>query len=123
MIHFACSAGHKIKAAERFAGRNARCPACGVEVLVPSPAPAISETGALRILNECHSDECQTVPPSSDDALAKRSPTKECPRCNVTLAAAARICWSCRLDVGPTIDSWKSVVRAAARYVKQRRAS
>jgi hypothetical protein len=119
MIHFACPAGHKIKAADRFAGRTGCCPTCGGEVLVPPPPAAITETGALRILNEC-----RTAPAAaSHDPVLERSPTKECPRCKVTLSAAARICWSCRLDVGPTIDTWKSVVRAAARYVKGRRAS
>ncbi|HUG91160.1 MAG TPA: hypothetical protein VML55_10015 [Planctomycetaceae bacterium] len=119
MIRFECPAGHKIKAAPRFEGRESKCPTCGTGVVVPRVAEAVSETGALRILNECPSPARAADP----EPLPDRSPTKACPRCQTTLSAAARICWSCRLDVGPAADSLKSVIRAAARYVKARRAS
>ena len=119
MIRFECPAGHKIKADAKLAGRTAACPACGTPVAVPQPAAAITETGALRLLNAC-GNQAPTIDPQPP---AQPSPTKSCPRCQVTLSSGARICWSCRLDVGPASDAWKSVVRAAARYVKSRRAS
>lgn len=122
LIRFVCPAGHKIKAESRFAGQSSHCPACGSAVVVPAaPDPItpdpITETGALRILNECRTDAEPVAAPAAP------SPTKPCPRCNATLSRSARICWSCRLDVGPTLDAWKSALRAAVRHVKGRRAS
>jgi hypothetical protein len=121
-IRFHCPSGHKIKAADRLAGQSSRCPGCGVEVIVPGAEALdpMTETGALRILNECDVPETATRVPA---ARADSMPHRACPRCSATLSSSARICWSCRLDVGPTIDAWKSVLRAASRHVRGRRAS
>ena len=116
-IRFRCPSGHRIKAADTFAGQSARCPACGMDVVVPALVDPITETGALRILNECHSAKPEPAEPAPG---AEPSPTKACPRCKATLSQSARICWGCRLDVRPTTDAWKSVLRAAARHVRGR---
>ncbi|MFK7734741.1 MAG: hypothetical protein AB8B50_01850 [Pirellulaceae bacterium] len=104
-ITFRCESGHKIRADEKFAGRQVRCPACSRPTDVPDQSalafretkelPAITESGIQRVLGEV-----APLPemPESPDLCAR-----QCPRCRKKLTKAYSLCPNCKLFVGAAV--------------------
>lgn len=119
-VHFRCPAGHRIKADRCFEGLTTGCPACGTATEIPRQVPdALTETGALRLLNDCESASADIAPAHE----VKVKTTKDCPRCHTALPLSANLCPHCRLHVGESMDTWNSMFRRALREVSSRRAS
>ena len=74
-IEFRCECGRVLKAADDFAGRKAKCPACGGVVAIP----AASTDAAAGI--------------ELDEDAAK--PQTSCPNCGEMLAAGTVLCVNC----------------------------
>lgn len=121
-LRCSCANGHKIRASRKLAGRSIPCPACGVPVNIPTPAAAISDTGALRIINEIES-EFQEVPPKPPSETAPQlkiaaKPGSGCPRCSCTVNKRDHICPECKLILASGSKGFKQVYLAALRSLK-----
>jgi hypothetical protein len=65
MLRFTCTCGETLKAPARMSGRESRCPACGVAIVVPEPAPVLpSGEFALKRDASDHKPSWPTLPAS-----------------------------------------------------------
>lgn len=116
-----CSNGHKIRATRKHAGLSIDCPACGVPVTVPAPSPAsITDTGALRIINEIESEFQETKPPAAPRFQPKAPARVEpiCPRCRCTIKKSDQVCPECKLILASGSKGFKQVYLAALRSLR-----
>ncbi len=115
-ITVTCSNGHRIKAPDKRAGTKGRCPACGVEVMIPSCKHLPSDSSILRILGigqelrrkmkeedeaeeqRSQQDEITTRMTIYEGGLPVKNPnkTKLCPKCGWEIDSAYKICPQCR---------------------------
>jgi hypothetical protein len=122
-LRCSCANGHKIRANRKHAGRTIACPACGVSVTLPQPAAAsISDTGAVRILNDLESQfqETQkqqpTRTPSRIEKVAK--PQRTCPRCNCEISKTDHVCPECKVILATGSRGFQRAYLAALRSLK-----
>ena len=117
-----CKNGHRLRAADRKAGKMGRCPACGVEVQIPKLSGAPTESSILRILgvgeelrknmqeydaqHAAKEGEAREQTPGAffpdplegvgEPAPLKVSNKKVCPQCDWEIDAGFKICPHCR---------------------------
>lgn len=75
-IEFQCPQGHRLACPDEMAGRTARCPKCGVKLLVPQPsaAPAIVASGDSSGHSASESSALSDIArPSGDPAASSGS--------------------------------------------------
>ncbi len=114
LILFRCPRGHKIRARAELAGRNGKCPRCGVELTFPElPRPnglevrrdALTESALMRLLGEAS----QPPPPPPPN----RTPKRYCPRCRHVVSTSATVCGNCKLYVGVFVQPKKPSIESS----------
>jgi TM2 domain-containing membrane protein YozV/ribosomal protein L40E len=89
-IQVACICGKRLKAPDSLAGKNAKCPACGTLV----PVPTLDDEPVIEF-------DAPDAPPVESKATAaptkptKGSDEKFCHECGATIRAKAEICPRC----------------------------
>lgn len=95
-------------------------------------ADALSETGVLRLLNECAAPERSPERVASSVAVRQDLPADfvassagveaaiACPRCGHGLSSENTICPRCRTRLATSSKAWQAVYRAAARALAAR---
>lgn len=112
-IRFSCPNGHRLKVPSQQVGRRAQCPKCKATTRIPAAtAPAaqvensdLTDTEIMRIL--------ETEPTHTTDTSeisAKKSETKNCPRCQTSLSTNMRVCDRCQLYLGFTDSVWDNAL-------------
>ena len=119
-LRCSCANGHKIQANRKHAGRTIACPACGVSVTIPQPAAtSITDTGAVRILNDLESEfqEMQKQQPPKAPVQAKKAAKSEptCPRCNSQISKRDHVCPECKLILESGNRVFQRIYKAALR--------
>ena len=133
-IRFRCGNGHKIKASVRLEGRVVNCPSCRAKTLVPltyEPPASLSESGAVRLLNECEEEfaarnPIQPVfapadPRQSDSVTSLRVATfppastnlKKCPRCKTLINSRLLTCSNCSVLLASMTRGFRNACRDA----------
>ncbi len=137
-IRFQCGSGHRIKANARYEGTIVLCPSCRTRVLVPltyEPPPALSESGAMRLINECEDefvtkdspadvrDKRSTEPVSSPRGAALEPASKsmrKCPRCRALVDSRLLTCSSCNVLLSSATRGFRNAYRAALRAMAEK---
>lgn len=140
-IRFRCGNGHKIEASLRLEGRIVNCPTCQGKTLVPlryEPPPTLSESGAVRLLNECeeefttrnpvHSVPAPAESESSDSTTSLRVASlqpvstnlKKCPRCKTPISSRLLTCSHCNVLLSSATRGFRNACRDALRAMTGR---
>ncbi|MEW4490065.1 hypothetical protein AB1L42_18420 [Thalassoglobus sp. JC818] len=125
---FRCKNGHNLRASHQKSGLVINCPACGIPVRVPRPQQkSMSETGALRLLNELELEtpETKSEPVRSTPPMATKPENpaeRPCPRCSHPVTKQFRVCPSCQLILESTKSGFRNAYKAALRSLGRPRA-
>ncbi len=84
-IEFSCDCGKLIRVAEQFAGRRAKCPACGRPLTIPQPEPSVDEIDGDLLY--------EAIGGTPDDPVPQEQVT--CPNCQHKMSPNDVICSHC----------------------------
>jgi len=111
-IRFRCACGQAMKMAEQYAGKRAKCPACGKvlsvpaasefadgsSVALPASAPKAAAKAPAHAKTTVTTGDFAEHAPEAPHAPAAATATR-CPGCGKALSAGARICITCGFDL------------------------
>lgn len=137
-LEVTCSQGHLLRAPQRAIGKTLPCPICRVMVTV-KPRQSMSESGALRIMNERIAEiaakhqaiaapatrdglsdtgvmrilgDC--LPPVAPPETVENHSSRPCPKCSHNVPESMSVCKNCSCYLGPSPDYFREITNHAS---------
>ncbi len=98
-IKLTCANGHRLRIGEKYAGQQAICPKCNVEVTVPELArKSITDTSVVALLGDIAPGQRVVTKAGPEPVQSLRN----CPKCQTRIPTSYHLCPHCQVYIGDT---------------------